>query len=52
MTSTEVGGKTSPFVYCGRLGFERWEGEKPITVWWRLERAVPRELWRELGVPG
>ena len=45
-------GKAAPFVYCGRLEFQRWEGEKPITVWWRLEREVPRELWGELGVPG
>ena len=28
------------------------EGEKPITVWWRLEEEVPERLWEELGVGG
>jgi hypothetical protein len=50
--SKRARGKTAPFVYCGRLAFERWEGERPITVWWTLEQAVPQELWGELGVPG
>ena len=48
--SKRARGRAAPFVYCGRLEFER-KGEKPITVWWRLEREVPRELWGELGVP-
>jgi hypothetical protein len=43
-------GATMPFVYCGELEFERWEGEKPITVWWKLRRPVPAELHRELGL--
>ena len=50
--SKRARGRAAPFVYCGWLEFERWEGEKPITVWWRIEQAVPRELWVELGVPG
>jgi superfamily II DNA or RNA helicase/HKD family nuclease/diadenosine tetraphosphate (Ap4A) HIT family hydrolase len=48
--SKRVGGKTSPFLYCGRLDFEKWDGERPITVWWRLEEPVPETLWGELGV--
>jgi superfamily II DNA or RNA helicase/diadenosine tetraphosphate (Ap4A) HIT family hydrolase len=48
----KVAGKTSPFIYCGHLEFKRWEGDKPITVWWELEEAVPREMWEELSVPG
>lgn len=43
--------KTQPFYYCGPLTFERWEGEKPITVWWRLEEPVPEALRVELRVP-
>lgn len=45
-----AGGRTAPFIYCGRLDFQRWEGEKPITVWWELEETVPERLWGELGV--
>ena len=31
--TAKVGGKTQPFIYCGELEFERWEGDRPITVW-------------------
>ncbi len=47
----KIRGKTEPFLYCGRLDFQRWEGEKPISVWWKLEQPVPREHREELGVP-
>jgi hypothetical protein len=43
-------GTASPFVYCGEVMFERWEGDKPITVWWKLKKAVPGHLHRLLGV--
>jgi hypothetical protein len=46
----KVRGKAQPFVYCGALEFERWEGENPITVWWRLGEAVPEGLRGELGM--
>jgi hypothetical protein len=42
--------KAQPFLYAGPLTFERWEGDSPITVWWKLSEAVPRELWGELGI--
>jgi hypothetical protein len=47
----KVRGQTQPFIYCGPLTFERWQGEKPITVWWRLETQVPLELRSQLRVP-
>ena len=46
---TKVNGKAQPFVYCGPLEFERWEGERPITVWWRLAEEVPKRLWLEVA---
>lgn len=39
------------FVDLGTLDFQRWEGEKPITVWWRLREAVPESLHPALGIP-
>jgi hypothetical protein len=48
----KLGGVTQAFVYAGRLRFERWEGDKPITVWWRLESAVPAELRGALRILG
>ena len=45
------GGKTEPFIYCGPLTFERWDGDKPITVWWRLAAPVPVEQRALLRVP-
>jgi superfamily II DNA or RNA helicase/HKD family nuclease/diadenosine tetraphosphate (Ap4A) HIT family hydrolase len=47
----KVGGQTKPFYYCGELEFDRWEGEKPITVWWKMKNSVPERLWKELKVP-
>jgi superfamily II DNA or RNA helicase/diadenosine tetraphosphate (Ap4A) HIT family hydrolase len=46
-----LSGRTQPFLYCGVLNFEKWEGEKPITVWWKLSESVPEKLWDELSVP-
>lgn len=48
----KTGNKTSPFLYVGQLRFLRWEGDKPITIWWGLEEEVPERLKGELGVPG
>ncbi len=45
-------GKGAPFLYCGRPNFEGWEGERPITVTWRLLEAVPAHLRASLGIKG
>jgi hypothetical protein len=42
-------GKAAPFVYCGPVVFESWDGEKPITVRWKLSESVPPSLRRFLG---
>lgn len=44
-------GRTAPFVYCGKCEFERWEGDRPITVQWRLRRPVPERCRSVLDVP-
>ena len=44
-------GTTVPFVYCGVPEFIDWEGEKPITIRWRLKDAVPEYLREKLNVP-
>jgi hypothetical protein len=44
-------GKAAPFVYCGPVKFESWDGEKPISVTWRLDNAVPTAIQRMLEVP-
>jgi len=46
----KVGGVTQPFSYAGRLDLQRWEGERPITVWWEMQEAVPERLWAEFGI--
>jgi len=35
------GGGSAPFVYCGDVDFVDWEGERPITVQWRLPERFP-----------
>ncbi len=44
-------GLGAPFYYCGEVDFVRWEGDKPITVWWALRDPVPVQLHDELLVP-
>ena len=46
----KTGSKTNPFIYAGKLQFIRWENDRPIRIWWRLEEAVPEALWGELDV--
>lgn len=47
----KVRGVTEPFIYCGPITFERWDGDNPITVWWRLQSPVPEKLRPALRVP-
>jgi hypothetical protein len=42
----------APFFYCGELVFERWEGERPITVWWRLKVPLGGELMGDARAGG
>jgi len=45
-------GKTQASIYSGELEFERWERDKPITVWWLLRTEIPTECREELRLPG
>lgn len=45
-TSKLRGTTAAPFTYCGAVTFQSWDGEKPITVIWKLPRAVPNHLHR------
>jgi hypothetical protein len=38
------GASAAPFVYCGPVTFQDWEGDMPITVRWRLSTALPSAL--------
>lgn len=40
----------SPFTYCGDVQFDSWEGEKPISVTWRLRQPVPPRLHQVFGI--
>lgn len=46
-----AGGGAAPFVYCGPVTFVDWEGEKPITVRWRLEQPLTGRLAKEFSAP-
>lgn len=43
-------GLGAPFTYCGQVDFQRWEGEKPITVEWGLRSELAKELALAWGV--
>jgi len=42
--SKKTGSKSAPFYYCGPVTFEKWHGERPISIEWRLTTAVPERL--------
>ena len=42
--------KAAPFLCCGQPVFDGWEGEKPITVTWRLPVSVPEHRRASLGI--
>jgi len=44
-------GTGSPFYYCGDVEFIDWQGEKPITVQWRLRKALPDRLLSSFQIP-
>jgi hypothetical protein len=48
----KTGQKPTPFIYCGEVDFVSWEGNRPITVRWRLREKVPPSLRTALNVPG
>lgn len=48
----KVNGVTEQFTYCGPMTFRRWDGEKPISVWWTLNNPLPEQLWQRLGLSG
>jgi hypothetical protein len=40
--------KAAPFLNCGEVNFISWEGNKPISVTWRLRQAVPDGIFNDL----
>ena len=49
-STAKHGSKGAPFTYCGQVDFVEWEGEKPITVQWRLREELPARLRERFGV--
>lgn len=45
-------GGSAPFIYCGDVRFLSWEGERPITVRWKLATPVPDGVWELVGNRG
>ncbi len=46
-TAKQAGKGAAPFMYCGNVDFVDWEGEKPITVRWKVPEPVPKRLHEE-----
>lgn len=40
--------RTLPFYYVGQVDFVSAEGDKPITILWKLHHPVPQEILNEL----
>jgi superfamily II DNA or RNA helicase/HKD family nuclease/diadenosine tetraphosphate (Ap4A) HIT family hydrolase len=48
-TKRDGKGQAAPFIYCGPVTFESWQGEKPVTVKWKLEAEAPAWVLDRLG---
>lgn len=44
----KIDGRAAPFTYCGELDFVSWQGEKPITVIWKLRNQLSASLGTSL----
>lgn len=44
--SKRIRSQKAPFYYCGELSFESWDGDRPITIVWKLAQPVPARLER------
>jgi len=42
-------GQIGGFIYCGELMFRDWQGEKPISVAWKLRNPLSNAVWLKLG---
>lgn len=42
--------KASPYRACGAVVIERCEGDRPMSIVWKLETALPMRLFREFSV--
>jgi len=42
--SKKISSKAAPFYYCGPVEFEKWQGERPISIDWQLNNSVPDRL--------
>ena len=43
-------GKGAPFVYCGVLDFDSWEGEAPISVTFKMRTPLSEELFADFAI--
>jgi hypothetical protein len=42
-------GQVGGFIYCGEVQFQGWQGEKPISVVWKLRNPLSAAMWSKLG---
>ncbi|MDA1073510.1 MAG: DUF3427 domain-containing protein [Proteobacteria bacterium] len=43
-------GNAASFIYCGDVEFLDWEGDKPVTVRWRMKEQLPDQLAARFGL--
>lgn len=42
-------GGAAPFLYCGRLRFQSWQGDAPISVRWKLDTQLGDKLYAQFN---
>ena len=45
----KIANRAAPFIYCGEVDFQSWDGDKPITIQWNLKEPLPEEFYSQFS---
>lgn len=43
-------GETEPYFFAGSLELEKWEGEQPMDVVWKVEEPLPADMYKQSAI--
>ncbi len=43
-------GETEPYFFAGPLEIQKWEGERPINIIWKLIEPLPADVYKEIAI--
>ncbi len=43
-------GETEPYFFAGPLEIQKWKGERPISIIWKLKEPLPADMYKEIAI--